>query len=99
MSPSQSKQHFLIDSMNGSVEKAVNEAVGGLTSELHKRMRLWERQMETQLKRQIQQHCDIFEKKWMEKIVEPDSRLRLFWPSIVFGKVCNTRLRNCGRIA
>ena len=50
MSPLQSKQQLLIDSMNGSVEKAVNKAVGGLTSELRNRRLLWEGQMETQLK-------------------------------------------------
>ena len=74
MSQCQSQQQLVIDSMNGSVEKAVNKAVGGLTSEVHNRMLLWEGQMETQLKSQIQQHWDIFEKKWMEKIVEPDSK-------------------------
>ena len=67
---------LLIDSMNGTVEKPVSNAVGGLTSELHNRMRLWEGQMETQLKSQIQQHWDIFEEKWEDNIVqlEPGSK-------------------------
>ena len=60
MSQFQSQQQLLIDSTNGSVEKAVSNAVGGLTSELHNRMRLWEGQMETQVKSQTQQHWDIF---------------------------------------
>ena len=69
--PLVARSHVACISSQGK-NKAVNQ-VGGLTSELHNRMQQWECRMETQMKTQIQQHWDIFEKKWEEQIVEPES--------------------------
>ena len=56
--------------MSGSVEKAVNNAVTSLTSDLHSRMQVWEGQVGTQIDPRIQHHWDAFEKKWEDKIVQ-----------------------------
>ena len=58
LSQIQSQQQPSVDSMKGSDNQ----------------MQLWEGQMETQLKTQIHQHWDTFEKRWTDKIVEPDSK-------------------------
>ena len=60
--------------MNGSVEKAVNNAVTCLTSALHSRMQVWEGHVE-QIDSRIR-HWVAFDKKWEDKIVqlEPGSK-------------------------
>ena len=63
-------QRFLLDDMNGTVERAVNNAVTSLTSDLHNRVQSWEGQVETQIDSRIQHHWEAFEKKWEDKIVQ-----------------------------
>ena len=89
-----SKQQLLIDSMNGSVGKAVNNTDSGFTSDLHKRMQLREWQIETQLNSQILQHWDLFVKNARTRTCSwnlAQKKARLPRPSTALELVCKTR--------
>ena len=70
------EQQFQLENMNGSVEKAVNNAVTSLTSDLQCRMQKWKGQVVTQIDSRIPHHWEASVKKWEGNVVqlEPGSK-------------------------